>query len=67
MKKSAILKAFSKTGKARGAPGIGAESPQDLHGQIRGLEAESPVFFACLRAKKMRPKKVYKFLCGGFV
>jgi hypothetical protein len=78
MKKSAILKAFVKTGKARGAPGgwsricirkfvarpcvlvghefafanslpaagrapgIGAESPQDLHGQIRGLGAESP-------------------------
>jgi hypothetical protein len=27
------------------AQGIGAESPQDLHGQIRGLGAESPVFF----------------------
>jgi hypothetical protein len=26
------------------AQGIAAESPQDLHRQIRGLEAESPVF-----------------------
>jgi hypothetical protein len=26
------------------AQGIVAESPQDLHWQIRGLEAESPVF-----------------------
>jgi hypothetical protein len=24
------------------APGIGAESPQELHGQFRGLVAESP-------------------------
>jgi hypothetical protein len=37
--------------------GIGAESPQDLHWQIRGLGAESPFFFARLRAKKMRPNK----------
>jgi hypothetical protein len=35
---------------ARGAQGIEAESPQDLHKQIRGLEAESPVFGA-LRQK----------------
>jgi hypothetical protein len=36
-----------------GAQGIAAESPQDLHGQIRGLGAESPVFlrFAKKRAK----------------
>jgi hypothetical protein len=27
------------------APGIAAESPQDLHVQIRGLGAESPVFW----------------------
>jgi hypothetical protein len=36
---------------AAAAPGIVAESPQDLHEQIRGLEAESPVF---LRSKKRR-------------
>jgi hypothetical protein len=29
---------------ADSARGIVAESPQDLHGQIRGLGAESPVF-----------------------
>jgi hypothetical protein len=29
-----------------GRNGIEAESPQDLHKQIRGLEAESPVFGA---------------------
>jgi hypothetical protein len=34
---------------------IEAESPQDLHKQIRGLAAESPVFFVRLRTKKMRP------------
>jgi hypothetical protein len=33
-----------KRGKPVGAPGIAAESPQDLHKQIRGLAAESPVF-----------------------
>jgi hypothetical protein len=33
----------TSTAKARGAPGIVAESPQDLHKQIRGLGAESPV------------------------
>jgi hypothetical protein len=27
-------------------PGIGAESPQELHGQFRGLGADSPVFGA---------------------
>jgi arsenite-transporting ATPase len=32
-----------------GAQGIEAESPQDLHGQIRGLGADSPVFFCGLR------------------
>jgi hypothetical protein len=37
------------------ARGIAAESPQDLHWQIRGLEAESPVFFVRLRTKKTRP------------
>jgi hypothetical protein len=36
------------------ARGIGAESPQDLHGQIRGLGAESPVF--CGAAAKDAPK-----------
>jgi hypothetical protein len=30
--------------KARGAQGIAAESPQELHWQFRGLGAESPVF-----------------------
>jgi hypothetical protein len=33
-----------------GRNGIAAESPQDLHEQIRGLAAESPVFGA-LRQK----------------
>jgi hypothetical protein len=28
-----------------GVQGIGVESPQDLHGQIRGLGADSPVFY----------------------
>jgi hypothetical protein len=28
---------------SRAAQGIGAETPQDLHGQIRGVAAESPV------------------------
>jgi hypothetical protein len=32
------------------AQGIAAEIPQDLHKQIRGIEAESPVFGA-LRQK----------------
>jgi hypothetical protein len=32
-----------------GAQGIAAETPQDLHGQIRGVGAESPVF--CLGKK----------------
>jgi hypothetical protein len=31
------------------AQGIGAESPQDLHKQIRGLAAESPVSGASRR------------------
>jgi hypothetical protein len=31
------------------APGIAAESPQDLHWQIRGLAAESPVSGASRR------------------
>jgi hypothetical protein len=39
------------------ARGIAAESPQDLHWQIRGLGAESPVF--CGAAAKNAPK----FLC----
>jgi hypothetical protein len=39
------------------AQGIAAESPQDLHRQIRGLGAESPVFLDTRSAsKKMRPK-----------
>jgi hypothetical protein len=38
------------------ARGIGAESPQDLHWQIRGLAADSPVFLGVLRTpKKTRP------------
>jgi hypothetical protein len=28
--------------------------PQDLHGQIRGIAAESPVFDACTQASKTR-------------
>jgi hypothetical protein len=44
------------------AQGIGAESPQDLHKQIRGLGAESPVFCglgicgANSQTAKTRPK-----------
>jgi hypothetical protein len=34
--------------------GIAAESPQDLHKQIRGLAAESPVF--CGVAAKNAPE-----------
>jgi hypothetical protein len=34
------------------APGIAAESPQELHGQFRGLAAGSPVFLPAARAKK---------------
>jgi hypothetical protein len=42
--------------------GIAAESPQDLHWQIRGLGAESPVFLGGRSApKKMRPES--EFLC----
>jgi hypothetical protein len=38
------------------AQGIAAESPQDLHWQIRGLGAESPVFLGGRStSKKMRP------------
>jgi hypothetical protein len=33
------------------AQGIAAESPQDLHRQIRGLAAESPVFCGVSRKK----------------
>jgi hypothetical protein len=39
------------------AQGIAAESPQDLHKQIRGLAAESPVF--CGTAAKNAPKFQY--------
>jgi hypothetical protein len=35
--------------------GIVAESPQDLHGQIRGLAAESPVFLPVF-GQKIAPK-----------
>jgi hypothetical protein len=45
------------------AQGIAAESPQDLHWQIRGLGAESLVFFVRLRAKKMRQKYKDKNSC----
>jgi hypothetical protein len=38
--------------KPLGVQGIVAESPQDLHWQIRGLGAESPVFLPVHRAKK---------------
>jgi hypothetical protein len=37
-----------------GAQGSVAKSPQDLHKQIRGIEAESPVF--CSTAAKNAPK-----------
>jgi hypothetical protein len=37
------------------ASGIEAESPQDLHEQIRGLAAESPVFLPG-RGQKKAPK-----------
>jgi hypothetical protein len=36
------------------AQGIVAEIPQDLHKQIRGIEAESPVFLPSFVGKKMR-------------
>jgi hypothetical protein len=38
------------------AQGIAAESPQDLHWQIRGLGAESPVFLPGL-GQKNAPRK----------
>jgi hypothetical protein len=41
--KYTVKRAFPKTRKARGAQGIAAEIPQDLHKQIRGIGAESPV------------------------
>jgi hypothetical protein len=48
-----------------GARGIAAESPQDLHRQIRGLGAESPVFFVCLRTKKTRPNSDFIGFASG--
>jgi hypothetical protein len=41
--------------KASYAPGIAAESPQELRGQFRGLGAESPVFLPARAGKKRRP------------
>jgi hypothetical protein len=35
---------------------IEAESPQELHGQFRGLGAESPVFFRRNPPEKNAPK-----------
>jgi hypothetical protein len=54
----------------RSAQGIAAEIPQDLHGQIRGIGAESPVFLPpgiaqqfpeakkCAKTTNMTEKKV---------
>jgi hypothetical protein len=45
-------RAFPKTRKAaRGAQGIAAEIPQDLHMQIRGIGAKSPVFCEAKNAR----------------
>jgi hypothetical protein len=40
--------------------GIAAESPQDLHWQIRGLAAESPVFCPWFPRAKNAPISVWK-------
>jgi hypothetical protein len=40
---------------------IGAEIPQDLHRQIRGIEAESPVFYHRI-AKQFYGKKCAQIL-----
>jgi hypothetical protein len=45
-KTNRALKACSTTNQPLGAQGNEAEIPQDLHWQIRGIEAESPVFGA---------------------
>jgi hypothetical protein len=49
------------------APGIAAESPQDLPKQIRGLAAESPVFCGqgICGANSLTAKKAPKFLRTG--
>jgi hypothetical protein len=56
----AILRGVSVYGfmlAALRAPGIGAESPQDLHEQIRGLGADSPA--PALRAGEA--PKIWRF------
>jgi hypothetical protein len=49
------------------AQGIEAESPQDLHKQIRGLGAESPVFCGVSRKKCARRRSLSdrKFIVAG--
>jgi hypothetical protein len=49
------------------AQGIVAESPQDLHKQIRGLAAESPVFCGVSRKKCARRRSLSdrKFIVAG--
>jgi hypothetical protein len=44
-----------------GVQGIEAEIPQDLHEQIRGIGAESPVFGA--KAPKMHPNSEIEVNC----
>jgi hypothetical protein len=46
------------------AQGIVAESPQDLHWQIRGLGAESPVFCEAKNALKFRIEVKFKMGFG---
>jgi formylglycine-generating enzyme required for sulfatase activity len=55
------IRVCSKTQEARGAQGIAAEIPQDLHRQIRGIEAESLVC-GVLRRKCVRILKLRKII-----